>query len=92
MVCLDAKTGETLWENRFNVWLSDVPDTRVAWSSVVGDPETGNVYALGVCGYFQCIDGETGKTIWSIPMHEYFGHDHHLRRPHQFPGRCRTTW
>ncbi len=35
--------------------------------------ETGNVYALGVCGYFQCIDGDTGKTIWSIPMHEYFG-------------------
>lgn len=73
VVCLDAKTGETLWENRFNVWLSDVPDTRVGWSSVVGDPETGNVYALGVCGYFQCINGETGSTIWSVPMHERFG-------------------
>ncbi len=73
VVCLDAATGETLWENRFNVWLSDVPDTRVAWSSVVGDPETGNVYALGVCGYFQCLDGNTGKTIWSNPMHEFFG-------------------
>lgn len=73
VVCVDANTGETIWENRFNVWLSDVPDTRVAWSSVVGDPETGNVYALGVCGFLQCIDGDSGKTIWSIPMHEYFG-------------------
>ncbi len=73
VVCLDAETGKTIWENRFNVWLSDVPDTRVGWSSVVGDPETGNVYALGVCGYFQCIDGATGETLWSVPLHEKFG-------------------
>ncbi len=73
VVCLDAVTGETLWENRFNVWLSDVPDTRVGWSNVTADPETGYVYALGVCGFFQCIHGETGETIWSVPMHERFG-------------------
>ena len=73
VVCLNAKTGKTIWENRFNVWLSDVPDTRVGWSSVIGDPKTGLVYALGVCGYFQCINGETGKTVWSVPMHERFG-------------------
>ena len=73
VVCLDAKTGEFLWENRFNVWLSDVPDTRIGWSSVVADPETGNIYCLGVCDYFVCIDGETGKTKWGIPLHEQFG-------------------
>ncbi len=73
VVCVDAETGETIWENRFNVWLSDVPDTRVGWSSCVGDPETGNVYALGVCGLFQCIDGETGERIWGMPLHEQFG-------------------
>jgi outer membrane protein assembly factor BamB len=73
VVCVDAATGVTIWENRFNVWLSDVPDTRVGWSSCVGDPETGNVYALGVCGLFQCIDGETGERIWGMPLHEQFG-------------------
>ncbi len=73
VLCLDAVTGKTIWENRFNVFLSDVPDTRVGWSSVSGDPETGYVYALGVCGYFQCLDGETGKVIWSVSMHERFG-------------------
>ena len=73
VVCLDAVTGETVWEQRHNVWLSDVPDTRVGWSSVVGDPETGNVYALGVCGFFQCLNGETGERLWSLPMHERFG-------------------
>lgn len=73
VVCVDAATGKTIWETRFNVWLSDVPDTRVGWSSVVADPETGNVYALGVCGYFQCLNGETGERIWAVPMHERFG-------------------
>ena len=73
VVCLDAATGKTLWENTFGVYLSDVPDTRVGWPSVTGDPETGNVYAQGVCGVFLCIDGETGKTLWSRSMHEEFG-------------------
>lgn len=73
VVCADAATGKVLWENIFNVYLSDVPDTRVAWSNVVGDPETGYVYALGVCDYFQCIDGETGKTVWSRSLSEEFG-------------------
>ncbi len=73
VVCLDAKTGETIWENRYNVWLSDVPAERVGWSSVVGDKETGNVYVLGACDIFLCIDGQTGETLWKIPLHEQFG-------------------
>ncbi len=73
VVCINAKTGETIWENAFNVWLSDVPDTRVGWSSCNVDPKTGLVYALGVCGYFQCINGETGQTVWSVPLHETYG-------------------
>ena len=73
VVCVDAATGSKIWENRFNVYLSDVPDTRVGWSSCVGDPATGHVYALGVCGYFQCLDGKTGETIWSHSLHEQYG-------------------
>lgn len=73
VICVDAATGEKKWENIFNVFLSDVPDTRVGWSSVVGDPATGDVFALGVCGFFQRIDGKTGKTIWSHSMSEEYG-------------------
>ncbi|TWU42907.1 outer membrane protein assembly factor BamB family protein [Novipirellula artificiosorum] len=73
VVCLDAKTGETIWENRYNVWLSDVPAERVGWSSVVGDSETGNVYVLGACDLFKCINGETGETVWENPLHEQYG-------------------
>jgi outer membrane protein assembly factor BamB len=50
-----------------------VPAERVGWSSVVGDPETGRIYSLGVNGYFSCIDGTTGKTVWSRSLGEEFG-------------------
>ncbi len=73
VVCLDFETGDLIWENAFNVFLSDVPDTRVAWSAVVGDPDSGNVFAMGVSGLFQCIDGESGKTIWSHSLSEEYG-------------------
>lgn len=73
VVCVDANTGKTVWEVKNNVWNSDVPDVRVGWSSVAGDPDTGYVYAQGANGLFQCLDGETGKVLWKIPMHERFG-------------------
>lgn len=73
VICADAATGEILWRNRFNVYLSDVPAERVAWGVCVGDPTTGKIYAMGVCGLMQCIDGETGKTLWSHSLSEEFG-------------------
>jgi outer membrane protein assembly factor BamB len=73
VLCLDAATGEKLWESRHNVYLSGVPAERVGWSCVAADPETDRVYAQGVNGYFQCLDGATGKEIWSRSMHEEFG-------------------
>ncbi|MDZ4817670.1 MAG: PQQ-binding-like beta-propeller repeat protein [Planctomycetota bacterium] len=73
VLCLDAVTGKKLWERAHNVYLSDVPAERVGWSNIVGDPTTGRVYAQGVNGFFQCLDGDTGKEIWSRSMHEEFG-------------------
>src|SRR3972149_3455011 len=73
VVCVDAATGKTLWEYRFNMYLTDVPDERIGWSCAVVDPETGNVYVQGVCGYFCCLDGKTGKLIWDRSLHEEFG-------------------
>ncbi|HYO25884.1 MAG TPA: PQQ-binding-like beta-propeller repeat protein [Lacipirellulaceae bacterium] len=73
VVCVDAATGEELWSYRFNVYLTDTPDTRVAWSNVVADPETGRVYAQGVSGYFCCLEGDTGKLVWDHSMHEEYG-------------------
>ena len=55
------------------MYLTDVPDERIGWSCAVVDPETGNVYVQGVCGYFCCLDGKTGKLIWDRSLHEEFG-------------------
>lgn len=73
VVCVDAATGKTLWEHRFNMYLTDVPDERIGWSCPVVDPETGNVYVQGVSGYFCCLDGKTGKLLWDRSLHEEFG-------------------
>jgi outer membrane protein assembly factor BamB len=57
----------------FNVYLSDVPAERVGWSAVFADPESGTVFAHGVCGVFTAIDAETGATKWQRSLHEEFG-------------------
>jgi outer membrane protein assembly factor BamB len=73
VLCLDARTGAKLWENVFNVYLSDVPAERVGWSAIVADPASGTVFAHGVCGVFTAIDASTGKTKWQRSLHEEFG-------------------
>ena len=73
VLCLDAVTGQKLWENVFNVYLSDVPAERVGWSAVVADPKSDTVFAHGVCGVFTAIDAATGKTKWQRSLHEEFG-------------------
>jgi outer membrane protein assembly factor BamB len=73
VVCADAATGKILWENVNNVFLSDAPAERVGWSSVTGDPATGHIFSHSLCGLFQCIDGETGKTLWTHSLAEEYG-------------------
>ena len=73
VVCVNAETGELIWENVYNVYLSDAPAERVGWSSVVGDPATGVIYALSVGGTFSAIDGESGKTLWRKSLLEHYG-------------------
>ncbi|WP_235908761.1 outer membrane protein assembly factor BamB family protein [Roseiconus nitratireducens] len=73
VICLDAETGEVVWENIYNVFLSDLPAERVGWSNLCGDPSTNRVYALGACCLLQCIDAETGETQWARSLSEEFG-------------------
>jgi outer membrane protein assembly factor BamB len=73
VVCVDAATGKKIWEQRNNIFLSDVPAERIGWANVTGDPTTGNIYVFGACGYLQCLDGETGKPLWSHSLNEEYG-------------------
>jgi outer membrane protein assembly factor BamB len=73
VVCLDANTGKPVWEHRMNMTQTEVPVHRLGWSSAVGDPSTGRVYALGTQCNLLCFDGESGKVLWQRQMTEEFG-------------------
>lgn len=72
LMCLNADTGKLLWEHRLNVYESDVPPRRIAWSSPVGDPATGNIYVLGACNELTAFSND-GKVLWSRSLTEEFG-------------------
>jgi outer membrane protein assembly factor BamB len=71
VMALDADTGTLVWEYKFNIFQSDVPPHRVGWASPSADPETGNVYALGV-GAFLVSLSRDGKLLWQRSIGEEF--------------------
>lgn len=72
IVCLDANSGKTVWEKRFNVFHTDIVPNRVGWTAMVGDPTTGYLYAHTTGGEFLCLDRD-GKEIWKISLTEELG-------------------
>ncbi|MBI3209910.1 MAG: PQQ-binding-like beta-propeller repeat protein [Candidatus Solibacter usitatus] len=72
LVCLDADTGKQLWEHRMNLYMSDVPPHRIAWSAPVVDPETGNIYIYGVHGALTAVS-PAGRVVWQNSMVEEQG-------------------
>lgn len=72
VACWDAENGDPLWERRFTVYHTAVPWSRVGWSSLTADSETGNVYALNVDGELTALDRQ-GKTVWSWRLGQDFG-------------------
>src|SRR3989442_843325 len=71
VMCLDADTGKPIWEYAFNIFQSDVPPHRVGWASPAADPETGNIYALGV-GALVIALSKDGKLVWERSVGEEF--------------------
>jgi outer membrane protein assembly factor BamB len=72
VMALDAETGKLVWEYKFNVYSTDVPPRRVAWSSPVGDPTTGNVYAFGACNELVALSND-GKLLWARALTDEYG-------------------
>ena len=72
LVALDAQTGKLLWERRFSIYLSDVPQHRAGWASPAVDPATGNIYVFTVGAQLFCISPD-GKPLWDRSLVEDFG-------------------
>ena len=71
VMALDVDTGKVIWEYKFNIFQSDVPPHRVGWASPAADPETGNVYALGVGALLVALSSD-GKALWQRSIGEEF--------------------
>jgi len=71
VMALDADTGKVVWEYKFNIFQSDVPPHRVGWASPAADPETGNIYALGVGALVVALNKD-GKLLWERSVGEEF--------------------
>jgi outer membrane protein assembly factor BamB len=72
VACFDAESGQKLWEQRYNDFLSDTIYLRYATSSPTVDPETGNVYMQGTQGILAAFSAD-GKTLWKHSMMELYG-------------------
>ncbi len=72
VMALDADTGKVIWEHKFNVYSTDVPPRRVAWSSPAGDPLTGNIYVFGATGTLLALSYD-GKPLWERSLTDEFG-------------------
>ncbi len=61
IVCLDAKTGDTLWthsyDRRYSIDYSDGPRAAVT-------VESGRAYSLGAMGDLVCLDAAKGDVLW----------------------------
>ena len=82
----DAVTGKLLWQDKVNVWLSDIVDSRLGFTSVAGDLETGNVYAHTTAGEFIAYSGD-GKILWKHSPHRGVRTGERLRRARHQPAR-----
>jgi outer membrane protein assembly factor BamB len=72
LVALDAETGSLVWERRFSIYLSDVPQHRSGWASPAVDPATGNIYVFTVGAQLFCVSPD-GKILWDRSLPEDFG-------------------
>jgi outer membrane protein assembly factor BamB len=71
VMALDVDSGKVVWEYKFNIFQSDVPPHRVGWASPAADPETGNIYALGVGASLIALSSD-GKLLWQRSIGEEF--------------------
>ena len=72
LVAIDAESGKVLWERRFSIYLSDVPQHRSAWASPAVDPETGNIYVFTVGAQLFAVAPD-GKILWDRSLPEDYG-------------------
>jgi len=74
VVALDAKTGRTVWEYRYDAAPSEIHEHNFgdgprSTPTISGD----RLFAIGVSGIMHCLDKKTGKVHWRHDLWGEFG-------------------
>ncbi|MCH8147185.1 MAG: PQQ-binding-like beta-propeller repeat protein [Planctomycetes bacterium] len=74
VICLDAKSGNTVWEYAYAESPKDGHEKRFGQGPrstplIVGD----RIYTIGVSGQMHCLDKNEGKVLWSHNLWDEFG-------------------
>ena len=72
LTCLEADTGQVVWQRGFNAFLSDIVYERYAIGAPTVDSETGNIYLMTTAGEMVCVSPK-GNILWRHSMMERFG-------------------
>lgn len=72
LIAIDAESGKIVWERKFSLFLSDVPQHRASWASPAVDPETGNIYMFTVAAQLVCVSPD-GKILWDRSLTDEYG-------------------
>jgi len=71
VICLDAATGATLWEHRYD-WPSK-PAGSYPGPLATPTWHAGKVYFAAPSGLVGCLDDRTGASLWSVNVKKVFG-------------------
>lgn len=72
LICLDAETGEKIWEHKFADYISDIIYNRYGIGAPVVDAETGNIYLQSTNGLVLALSPE-GELLWEVSTLEDYG-------------------
>ena len=72
LIAIDAESGKVVWERKFSLFLSDVPQHRASWASPAVDPDTGNIYLFTVAAQLVCVSPD-GKILWDRSLTDEYG-------------------
>ncbi len=72
LVAVDVDSGRVLWDKRYSVYLSDVPQHRAGWASPAVDPETGTIYMFTVGAELIALS-PAGDEVWNRSLPEEYG-------------------
>ena len=70
VICFDASTGQTLWQTTMPGAGVNIQGHKTAQNNLTPLYHDGRVYAIGSTLRMYCLDAESGKPLWHVPIGE----------------------